>query len=197
MPQSLREQKKQKVRESIVAAAMALFKSRGLDGFSANDIALKAGVGRATFFRYFESREAALVVGFYEDQLQAMVKALERAPADLGPMDTMIWLFRLLEQSQGPDEMRLLRQGTVLTSFPSLRAKALEFQISYETAVSQAIAHRFHDLRKDDLRPGLLAAAVLAVVRAVVDLWIDQGAEGDVQAMLREGLEQLKAGFPA
>lgn len=197
MTQSLREQKKQQVRENIVKAAMTLLKTKGLDGFSANDIALKAGVGRATFFRYFESKEAALVVGFYEDQLTAMVQALKQAPAELSPVDTLIWLFELLRQSQGPDEMELVRQGTVLTSFPSLRAKALEFQIGYESAVSSAIAHRFHDLKQNDMRPGLLAAAALALVRSVVDQWIEQGGEGDVQAMLREGLEQLKAGFPA
>lgn len=197
MPQSLREQKKQQVRESIVSAAMSLLKSKGLDGFSANDIALKAGVGRATFFRYFESKEAALVVGFYEDRLQAMVKALELAPAELGPMDTVIWLFRLLEQNQGPEETRILMQGTVLRSFPSLRAKALEFQIGYESAISSAIAPRFSEPKQGDIRPGLLAAAVLAVVRSVVDQWIDQGAEPDLQSMVREALEHMKAGFPA
>lgn len=197
MAQSLREQKKQQVRENIVTAAMALLKSKGMDGFSANDIAVKAGVGRATFFRYFESKEAALVVGFYEERLQAMVKALERAPPDLSPMDTIIWLFRLLEEGQGPEEIRILRQGTVLRSFPSLRAKALEFQIGYESAISQAIAHRFEDAHENDIRPGLLAAAVLAVVRSAVDQWIDQGAGGDLQGMVREGLEQLQAGFPA
>lgn len=197
MPQSLREQKKQQVRENIVAAAMGLLKSQGMDGFSANDIALKAGVGRATFFRYFESKEAALVVGFYEDQLTAMVRALEQAPPELSPMDTMLWLFRLLEQSQSPDTMEILKQGTVLRSFPSLRAKALEFQQGYEAAVSNAIAHRFNNLKQGDMRPGLLAAAVLVVVRSVVDQWIDQGAKGNLPAMTLQGLEQLKAGFPA
>lgn len=197
MTQSLREQKKQQVRENIVAAAMALLKSAGMDGFSANDIALKAGVGRATFFRYFESKEAALVVGFYEDRLQAMVKALEIAPAELGPMDTIIWLFQLLEAHQGPDEMRILQQGTVLNSFPSLRAKALEFQIGYESALSRAIAHRFADAHQGDLRPRLLAAAVLAVVRSVVDQWIEQGAQDELGALTRQALEQLSAGFPA
>ena len=197
MAQSLREQKKLQVRERIVTAAMWLLKSKGLDGFSANDIALRAGVGRATFFRYFESKEAALVVGFYEDQLTAMVKALEQAPPELAPMDTMLWLFRLLEANQGADEIEILKQGTVLRSFPSLRAKALEFQISYESAVSAAIAHRFENLQEGDIRPGLLAAAVLVVVRSVVDQWIDQGAQGDLPAMTIEALEHLKSGFPA
>lgn len=197
MAQSLREQKKQQVRERIVAAAMSLLKSKGLEGFSANDIALKAGVGRATFFRYFESKEAALVVGFYEDQLTAMVKALEMAPPELEPMETMIWLFRLLQQQQGPDQLEILKQGTVLRSFPSLRAKALEFQISYESAVSEAIAHRFRNRKEHDMRPGLLAAAVLVVVRSVVDQWIDQGAEEDLPGLTIQALEYLKAGFPA
>lgn len=197
MAQSLREQKKQQVRENIVAAATALLKSKGLEGFSANDIALKAGVGRATFFRYFESKEAALVSGFYEDQLSAMVKALELAPAELSPVDTIIWLFQLLEQSQGPDDLEILKQGTLLRSFPSLRAKAMEFQIGYESAVSDAIAHRFNNLCENDIRPGLLATAALSVVRSVIDQWIDQGAEGNVQDMLGEALEYLKAGFPA
>jgi AcrR family transcriptional regulator len=197
MAQSLREEKKRQVRERIVEAASTLLKAKGLEGFSANDIAVKAGVGRATFFRYFESKEAALVVGFYEDQLTATVKTLALAPAELGPMDTLIWLFQMLEEGQGPDEMQIIKQGTVLRSFPSLRAKALEFQIGYEAAVSQAIAHRFSESYKGDPRPGLLAAAVLAMVRSVVDQWIDQGATDSLQDRLQDALELMKTGFPA
>jgi len=193
---SLRERNKQQLRERLVEAAMALMRERGAEGMSADDIAARAGVGRATFFRYFESREAVLSVGFYEKRLQALVEALGHAPAELGPVDTLIWTFRRLESVAVQERDLLLLQGEALKASSSLRARAMELQAGYEAALSAAVAPRFRRLRRGDPRPALLAAAVLAVVRAAVEQWAAAGGAPDLARQVRRGLEQLKAGFP-
>jgi AcrR family transcriptional regulator len=48
------------VRRDLVAAAVALFSSRGYDETTVDDIAAAAGVGRRTFFRYFPTKEHAV-----------------------------------------------------------------------------------------------------------------------------------------
>ncbi|MDR3418650.1 MAG: TetR family transcriptional regulator [Nevskia sp.] len=192
---SLRERNKRQVRERIVEAAMALMRERGAKAISADDIAARAGVGRATFFRYFESREAALSVGFYEKRLTALVEALAHAPPGLGPIDTLIWTFRKLEPAATAERDLLLLQGQALNASSSLRAKAVELQTGYEAALSNAVAPRFKRLRKDDPRPAILAAAVLAVVRAAVERWVAAGGEPDLARLVRRGLAELKTGF--
>lgn len=194
-PASLRDRHKQRVRQRIVLSAMTLAGQRGLAQVTADDIAAAAEVGRATFFRYFDSKEAAVIVGFYEQRLQALVEVLDAAPAGLGPMDAVIWTFRQL--AQRPDrQLKLVRlHARLVTSSAVMRAKAYEFQSRYEQAIAGAVAPRFGRLRDGDLRPRLLAVAALAVVQASIEHWSARKDNPDLTGLVLSGLEQLKSGF--
>lgn len=194
-PASLRDRHKQRVRQRIVHAALALVGTRGLAGVTADDIAAGAEVGRATFFRYFDSKEAAVIVGFYEQRLQALVEVLAAAPVGLGPMDAVIWTFRTLGSS-ADRQLKLVRlHARMVTSSPVLRARAFEFHSRYEQAIARAVAPRFGRLRDGDPRPQLLAAAALAVVQASIEQWAASRDNPDLTALVLAGLEHLKSGF--
>lgn len=191
----LRERNKQRIRHEIADAAMNLAIARGLSQFTADDIAAAAEVGRATFFRYFDSKESAVVVGFYERKLKELVDTLGTAPSKLGPVDALIWTFNTLgaDFDQQSKLLRLLAQ--MLLASPSLRAKALDYQTSYEQAIATAIAGRYADLGPDDLRPRWLAASTLAVCTTCVYHWSASDRERDLPKLVTAALQQLKAGF--
>ena len=192
---SLRDLNKQRLRRRILESAMSLATSRGVDGITADDISTEAEVGRATFFRYFDSKEAAVIVGFYEQRLTALVEVLGAAPPRLGPMDAVLWTFR--ELGTRPDRnLKLVRlHARMVTSSPTLRAKAYEFQTRYEAAIAEAVAARFTRPRPEDPRARHLAAAALAVIQSCVEYWAARRESLDLTALVIEGLEQLKAGF--
>jgi len=192
---SLRDRNKQRVRERIVRSAIALASTRGLENVTADAIAADAEVGRATFFRYFDSKEAAVIVGFYEERLTILVEALNAAPRELGPMDAVLWTFRQL--AQRPDRQpKLVRlHARMVTSSPALRAKAYEFQTRYEQAIAGAVAPRFLQHRPHDKRPHLLAAAALAVIQRSIEIWAARGDTPEPTALVLAGLQDLKAGF--
>lgn len=58
---SLRERNKQKVTQRIIEAAVELFKSRGYNQITMDDIAEKAEISRKTLFNYFPSKESLLL----------------------------------------------------------------------------------------------------------------------------------------
>ncbi len=192
---SIREKNKLRIRNRIVDAAMELVAANGIDGVSPDDIAATAEVGRATFFRYFDSKEAAVVVGFYEKRLQALVGKLQAAPAELGPMAAIIQAFRQLDATWKKQAEWILMQARLGSDSPSLKAKAMEYQAQYEEAIASAIAPRYARLAARDLRPRLLAGSTLAVVRICIEHWSANGGRGDLAKLVREGLSQLSAGF--
>lgn len=61
-----RERKKEETKERIFKAAFALFKQRGVEETTIEDICEKADVAKGTFFNYFPHKEA--VFGFMSEQ---------------------------------------------------------------------------------------------------------------------------------
>ena len=77
---SLRARKKQKTWESIATGTVSLVVKLGFDAVRIEDICELAEVGRSTFFRYFDSKEAAFVAGIHQGRLDAVVEATRRRP---------------------------------------------------------------------------------------------------------------------
>lgn len=72
-------------REAALAAADALFvDSRSPEDLTMADIAMSAGVGKATLFRAFGDR-AGLLRALYEARLEPVRNAIETGPPPLGP----------------------------------------------------------------------------------------------------------------
>ena len=71
-------------REAILAAALRLVETQGVDSVTMDTVASEAGVGKGTLFRRFESREGlmAAVLNTSETQWQASVLS---GPPPLGP----------------------------------------------------------------------------------------------------------------
>lgn len=57
--ESLRERRRRQTTAEISEVALRLFDERGFAGTTVDEIASAAGVSRATFFRYFRSKEEA------------------------------------------------------------------------------------------------------------------------------------------
>jgi AcrR family transcriptional regulator len=192
---SLRDLNKARVRQRIVESAIALVTEHGLDDVTADAIAADANVGRATFFRYFESKETAVIAGFLEQRLTALVTVLDAAPRDLAPMDAVIWTFRELAE-RFDQQLKLVRlHSRLIGSSALLRARTLEFYSRYEQAIAGAVAPRFGSLPPGDLRPRLLAAAVLAVVQVSVEHWAASKNKVDLGDLLSTALQHLDSGF--
>src|SRR6195952_4312092 len=70
-------------RERVIGAARGVFAEQGLDA-STNEIARRAGVGVATLFRRFPTRDD-LIAATFADKMHAYAHAIDTALADPDP----------------------------------------------------------------------------------------------------------------
>lgn len=86
---SLRERKKQRTREAIVAAATELFDQVGYEHARTSEIARRAEVGEATLFRHFPNK-ADLAVEQARRAASIMITALGERPASETPYEAIL-----------------------------------------------------------------------------------------------------------
>ncbi len=84
-PQSKRDSNKERTKERILAAALALFREKGLDETTTKEISQKAGIAEGTLFNYFATKED-LALFFFQKETNDLVEwygkqaELHRAP---------------------------------------------------------------------------------------------------------------------
>ncbi|HSW14578.1 MAG TPA: TetR family transcriptional regulator [Solimonas sp.] len=195
---SLRQRKKAEVRDRLITATEKLVDKHGLDGFTVDQIADRAGVGRVTFFRYFDSLNAAIVLAFYENRLKAMVEFVQAAPVDLGPADALSWMFDRMLRVYAAEDAIVLKQFMIMQGSRPLQGIALQYQTTViETALTEAIRSRFSSCTSQDLRPRILVSSALSSARSMMDVWVASGGTEDLQRLLRFAMQQIKNGVHA
>lgn len=76
---SRRATQKQRIRESIVKAALALFQTKGFDATTTKAIARKAGIAEGTVFNYFKSKDD-IALYFFEEEVDHAMKSVRDNP---------------------------------------------------------------------------------------------------------------------
>lgn len=175
MSGGLRVTKRQRTRERIAAAAARLVMANGLAATTADHIAQEADVARATFFRYFESKEYAVAEGFSATWIAAVTDALRRQPAHLSPTDALASAFAELGDGFAGIEDQIAEIERQTRDSLPLRAWTLLCYLQFETAIAEVVAPRLADLTVGDPRPRLIGALAMASVRISLDDWLRDG----------------------
>lgn len=146
---SLREKKYAYTRQALFDSAMELFRQKGYDDVSVEEIAERAGFSRATFFNHFGSKDG--VLRHFGDQLRKRVEELvastEREP---DPLDRIrkVLLAMASEVEANRENFRLIlnyssRDPDYLASPTSARKRVIELIAQLvDTAQQSGLARR-------------------------------------------------------
>jgi AcrR family transcriptional regulator len=186
---SLTARRQRATRARIATAAAQRASEFGLAGATVEQIAAAAEVGRATFFRYFSSKEDAVAEGMTTRWLDAITEVIARQPAHLSAGEAVIAGFGDLGDGfeEVSDQVREL--ATLTRSSPALSAWTLQIYLRYETTIADLVAPRIGDLAPDDPRPRLIGAIAMASVRIALDDWLVRG--GSLPARVRSALSSM------
>ncbi len=167
----LRESKKRRTRLAIERAALDLFEVQGFDGTTIDEIAAAADISPRTFFHYFPSKEDVLLAD-YATRLHKIVAALKTGPSGLAPWHALRGAFLTVAADYESEREQLLRRFRIIQSTPSVAARNLLLQASWEDAVTDAVSEWLNVDSSTDIRPRLVAGAALSAMRASLGYWL-------------------------
>lgn len=177
------------MRQRIAAAAAQLAAEVGLAGATVERIADAADIGRATFFRYFNSKEDAVAEGVNVHWLRRITTALANQPPGLSAIEAVIGAFGDLADGFSEIENQVRELATLTRSSETLDAWTLHIYVRYEAVIADLIAPRLPGLAPRDPRPRLIGALAMAAVRLALDDWLAHG--GSLPDRVRHGLSAI------
>jgi AcrR family transcriptional regulator len=190
----LRERKKQRTRATLAREALRLYTEQGFAETTIEQVAAAADVSPRTFFRYFATKEDA-VLSDHEARLAAVRDAFAvRDGAEPISAPVRRALLGMLQQVTG-DRAEGLARAVLVTTEPSVAARSLELQGVYEDEIARAIAERLAVDPETDPRPRVVAGAALGALRAAMGAWVRSGGEADPRGLIEGGLRLLETGI--
>jgi AcrR family transcriptional regulator len=205
----LRERKKEQTRRLIGDTAWRMFADRGFDQVTVAEVAKAAEVSVATVFNYFPVKEDLFFSGLsvFGDKLRTAVA--DRAPGEpaiAAVRDFLLDTGGLLDLVEHGDQESLHRMRTVqrvIAESPTLVARERDTLAAIAAALAEQLAEEAGGEPADHVTAHGVAAALLGVHRALVDLvrrrvLADERLESlatDVRAYCLTAFDQLAEGL--
>ncbi|CAN5557555.1 TetR family transcriptional regulator [soil metagenome] len=174
-PIPLSVRKRTATRDRIAASAAELVAANGLAGTTVERIAARAEIGRATFFRYFSSKEDAVADGISRQWLGHITAAVARQAPELSAHEAVVAAFTDLGDGFGQISEQVRELAALTRSSPTLSAWTLQIYLGYEKAIADLVAPRMSGAGPEDPRPRLIGALAMASLRIALDDWLVHG----------------------
>ena len=175
---------------AIEAQAFALFRERGFDNTTMEDIAEAVGVGRRTLFRYYPSKND-IPWGRFDAGLVSLQHNLDAIPGDVPVLDAVqraVVEFNRLE----PGEIGQHRQRmTLLLRTPALLAHSVHRYAEWRSVVADFAARRY-GLKPDDQLPRTVGHVSLALSLSAYEQWLRE-PRSDLSVLLESTAVILRA----
>jgi AcrR family transcriptional regulator len=168
---SRRERKKEETRRRIFTTAVALFRAKGFEATTVDDIIAGADVGRGTFFNYFPRKESVLAWLSEEKLLVAEAHASSLLDGPGSAREKLIELFTLAGSAYTEDRdlSRWVFGEWMRTAFAPTR----EVEVRWNRLVTGVIERgRAQGELRDDAPADRIEAVLESVYLATVYHWL-------------------------
>lgn len=179
-------------RVELETIAFRLFDREGFDATTVDDIAKAAGIGRRTFFRYFDSKND-VVWGAFTEQLEYMRERFAARPATESVMTSLRAVVVDFNRVDPSETGRHRRRLELILRVPALQAHSTLRYADWRAVVAEFAADRT-GARPADLRPQAIAHAALGTALAAYEHWLGD-PDIDLCHVLDTAFAELACGF--
>ena len=181
-------------RDQIAETAFSIFAERGFDDVTVDEVAKSAGISRASFFRYFKTKEQA-VLAAYEHMGHEIAANLAQRPAGESAWAGLRASFDAAMPNYHANRVRSLARLQLTRETPSLRAHQLEHQARWGEAIGAVLAPRIGG-EPGDVAVEALTGAAIAALDAALERWGRSDGELDLPALLDEAFDVIAGPTP-
>jgi AcrR family transcriptional regulator len=190
--QGLRERKKVKTRAGIQRHALRLFRERGYEATTVEQIAEAAEVSPSTFFRYFPTKEDVVL---YDPFDPVLIAAFQAQPPELTPMQAIREALHVtFTAMSGEDTAEQWERGKLMLSIPDVRMRAFNDFLKTAQHLAELVASRL-GRRSDDLAVHTFVGSVIGALMAAFLAGLNN-PNADVVVLMDESLRLLESGLP-
>ncbi len=179
-------------RTELEHVAFELFDRQGFEGTTIDDIAVAAGIGRRTFFRYFPSKND-VPWGNFEVELDRMRGWLAACPPQWPLMDAIRLAIVNFNQVPPEDERWHRRRMQLILGVPVLQAHSTLRYAEWRQVIADFVAARTSQ-PACGLLPQTIAYAVLGVAIAAYEQWL-RDDDSNLSGLLDTAMRDLAAAF--
>ena len=170
-PIGLRERTRRAVQAALSEAAQELFATQGFEATTVDQIAAAAGISPRSFFRYFASKEDA-VIGRYDLQSDDLAAALSARPLDEPVWDSLRRTFDVaVDYYSDAHRLELVAAMlNVITSSPALHARYLAKQDAMQQRLIDILCERAaqHGVEANDILTRAIMGSAHACLNAAI-----------------------------
>lgn len=178
-PLALRARKQQKARQQAIEVASRIFRERGYDETSLEEIANEAEMSVSSLLRYFGGKER-LALAHHIDHLESFRRHL----ADESKPVLQRWRDFIVEQASSLRSFSSYNEERqLIVSVPGLLRLLSRIQLDQQDELTAAFAQEAGVDPDEDLYGRLLAALLVAGNEAVYIQWLRSGGTRDLAAM--------------
>ena len=191
---TLRERNRARTRHEIETAALDLMEVQGYSSTTVEEIARRAGVSSATFFRYFPSKEDVLFASEHDsaDRMVAFVAARADRSQTLSALAAPVTAFaEEILAEDGPQAHRLTR--LVMTT-PELAARSMRMRLRWETGIARQLA-READAQAPAFEQVLVANLAVSCLAAALWQWQRGASLTSIASDTRRAFEAAAGSF--
>ncbi|MEU4667916.1 TetR family transcriptional regulator [Amycolatopsis sp. NPDC023774] len=189
---------RRQLRRALSSAAVDLFVANGYEATTVDEIAAAAGVGRRTFFRYFDTKDDVLFAN-HDEIVTEMEQAFERADPSRDPVEVACSTVSLVLDYYAADLDVSLKRFTLTRTVASLRDKEVATVDRYQRVLARYLQTRFAEQGDDtaSLRAAVAAAAIAAANNHVLRRWLRSGGKDDIAASAARAFALVGEAFRA
>lgn len=175
-------------RGRLEQAALELFGERGFDATTVDDIAVRAGVTKRTFFRHFPDKREVLFGGGGAF-LALFVDALAAVPASAPLPEAVATTLAAVGTTFRGRHDRVRRRQAVIAANAELR----ERELVKLAAVAAALADALRARGVAEPAASVTAETAIAVFRTAFERWVTEPGRRDLREVVAEAFAALRA----